>query len=734
MLVRGLDGVIVGEEGAKTYKAEMVEMEREGTARGLDVEIQAEGKTGGYDGEEVETGLSYDRLAFYVRAKVGRCILVFWLQKRRGQIKRVEDLVIGHYALDPDLGSEANFEIARDWIQTCSSTHYECPVVEERPLPTRVIHVGSHAREPYLLTTNGMKGKYIALSHCWGGKIKDDSKLNKRTAKSFQTIISMVALPASFRDAILIARGLGFEFLWIDCLCILQDSSEDWEVESKNMGDVYRNATLTIAAAMASKCTDGILNTFSDYDLSGISISIKLCKDSGPEDRIDLVLRDKNREGLDHLLHEGPLVDRGWTLQEEILSARILYYGRMQIYWQCLHDHASADGLCSRAYIFKRTMRYSGIKDQIHVPQGLKNRHTIRSPHKFVHKDQTPSAAYERISQEIIEEYHKQMIVDYCSRRLTFARDKFPAFSGIVVLVRDILRASGYPDSMYIAGIWSSHFREGMVWYYGDDAIPEMKRGPTWSWAVINGKVIFHLSTFNRNPFRETPIDPKLVSHNVVLAGQNPYGEIHDASLEVLGCTMVARGMNRVHAHSMMCGYIHWDTRLTGKGRRKNALYVFRVGESVMFIFSPQNLTTPFPISRGIHREDMHKARKTRYKIMFVATQARQAHGLLLRQYEVAQDIEGNDENKERDENNADGEHRKSNVEAQPQPQSQTGNENGEKGREKPDDTGTGSSLSQYRRLGYVRLFAKHTNMHKSYDAYQWADLVGWKREKFMLI
>ncbi|KAF5873014.1 putative heterokaryon incompatibility protein [Botrytis fragariae] len=742
---RALDGVFLLDGGImKTYKAEMLEIEEEG-GRGLDLEIQVEVKRGANEGVENES--AYDKLVFYLRGRSEKVVLTLSLQKRRGQVKSVEGLEIGHFALDPNLGSETNFDIAQDWIDTCSSTHYECPMVQDRPLPTRVIHVGSDAQEPYLLSTHGMKGKYIALSHCWGGNISDLSKLNKTTAKTFGKKIALMGLPPNFRDAILITRGLGFEFLWIDCLCIMQDSSEDWEVESKHMGDVYRDATLTIAAAASSNSTDGILKIFPDYDLTGLSISLKLSKDSPPDDHIDLVLRDNHREQLDHLLQDGPLADRGWTFQEEVLSARTLYYGRMQIYWQCLHNHASADGLRSRAPFYQRAFRYERIRDQIHEPQGLKKPLTIKSPYVFVDKDQTPAAIQKRTIANIIVEYHKQMVVDYCSRRLSFLRDKFPAFSGIVTLVRDILQSNGYPSSKYIAGIWTSHFREGLVWYYGDDAVPSVERAPTWSWATTNGKVVFHPSTFASNPFQSTHIDPELLSHRVVLAGQNPYGEINDALLEIQGSLMVARGMDRVvtHTNSKCCGYIHWDTRVTGKGRRTNALFVCRVGSSAMFLFSPQDEKTSLPrASANMDKQNIHKANNTRYKIMFVATQTRQAHGLILKEYATNQDImskSGNEDDGEKMEvesqaknkaaNEADGD-QNLDVEAQAGNEDRVKHEAQDERNER--ETRAAVDITTYRRVGYVRLYSKHVNVTKFHDAYNWADLEGWKREHLVLI
>ncbi|KAL3419337.1 hypothetical protein PVAG01_09559 [Phlyctema vagabunda] len=51
-------------------------------------------------------------------------------------------------------------------------------------------------------------------------------------------------LPKTFREAICFARNLEIEYLWIDSLYIIQDSIQDWEDESAQMGSVYRNALL----------------------------------------------------------------------------------------------------------------------------------------------------------------------------------------------------------------------------------------------------------------------------------------------------------------------------------------------------------------------------------------------------------------------------------------------------------------------------------------------------------
>ncbi|KAF1830317.1 heterokaryon incompatibility, partial [Decorospora gaudefroyi] len=81
--------------------------------------------------------------------------------------------------------------------------------------------------------------QYATLSHCWG-----NAKALRLTAASFRDLSTGVAiseLAKIFQDAIFTARSLGIGLLWIDSLCILQDSEEDWQGESAVMSEIYRN-------------------------------------------------------------------------------------------------------------------------------------------------------------------------------------------------------------------------------------------------------------------------------------------------------------------------------------------------------------------------------------------------------------------------------------------------------------------------------------------------------------
>lgn len=86
---------------------------------------------------------------------------------------------------------------------------------------------------------------YAALSHRWG---RPGTTVCTTTANLDNRLeaISEAELSQLFQDAISTTRRLGLQYLWIDSLCILQDSHEDWERESVLMGDVYGNADITI--------------------------------------------------------------------------------------------------------------------------------------------------------------------------------------------------------------------------------------------------------------------------------------------------------------------------------------------------------------------------------------------------------------------------------------------------------------------------------------------------------
>ncbi|KDN66368.1 putative heterokaryon incompatibility protein [Colletotrichum sublineola] len=109
----------------------------------------------------------------------------------------------------------------------------------------------------------GPDTRYVALSHPRGAR-----EICCTAAGNFEGMIEtgvlVSKLTAMFRDAIYIARGMVWSYVWIDSLCIVQDDKEAWESEAQRMAIIYDNATCTIAANYGLDSNSGLAMGDSD--------------------------------------------------------------------------------------------------------------------------------------------------------------------------------------------------------------------------------------------------------------------------------------------------------------------------------------------------------------------------------------------------------------------------------------------------------------------------------------
>jgi hypothetical protein len=103
------------------------------------------------------------------------------------------------------------------------------------------------------------QSRYVALSHCWGKTLP----IRVTTENILEHIQGISMLTQTFLDSAFLTRRLRIQYLWVDSLCILQDSKSDWETEVAKMGDYYRLSWLTIATGMSA---DGLKGCFAARD------------------------------------------------------------------------------------------------------------------------------------------------------------------------------------------------------------------------------------------------------------------------------------------------------------------------------------------------------------------------------------------------------------------------------------------------------------------------------------
>jgi len=405
-------------------------------------------------------------------------------------------------------------------------------------LPTRVIDVGSEARQPHLhISAEGQRDKYVSLSHCWGtGK---QYKTETTSLQARQISIPLEEMPKTFQDAVHATRYLGFRYLWIDSLCILQDSRDDWQHEANDMGRYYHGASLTIFALDAKGDNEGFYQARAEgnaapcrtpmFDnLVGImkgksgsaSYAQRISRHRfGISPRLREYLFEKPKTGLrDANARNSFLGTRGWTLQEWVLSSRSLLFGAGEIRWIC-HSTSACDCILEGVSNLPETPSTLGVDG--HRGVGGSTREALGH-----------------------SEHWMTVVEEFTQRNLTFGKDKLPALAGVAS------EFSKYKPGEYLAGLWKGKLRIYLSWYApvfqgGTEDLtsrPAQYRAPSWSWASVDGALNVLRA---ESEFHGTEVDWKRLSNTIrcdildcwtkPLSPDMPFGEVVAGAL-ILRC------------------------------------------------------------------------------------------------------------------------------------------------------------------------------------------------------
>jgi serine/threonine protein kinase len=196
---------------------------------------------------------------------------------------------------------------AKTWLEQCSHSHEACShaaLGEAKILPTRLIYInpgGEEGNNVRLINSTSLEMPtndvaYVAISQTWS---QTSATLASDNLQSMQANIRLSTLSDTLKSAITAAHGLGYQYVWTDSLCVLQDDEDDKRDECASMASVFRNAALTL-----------VLDSLDD----------------GLEDFRTSLAASNAGFGWD---------TRAWALQERLLSHRFLHLGQEQLYWEC---------------------------------------------------------------------------------------------------------------------------------------------------------------------------------------------------------------------------------------------------------------------------------------------------------------------------------------------------------------------------------------------------------------
>ncbi|KAL2165946.1 hypothetical protein VTG60DRAFT_3566 [Thermothelomyces hinnuleus] len=521
-----------------------------------------------------------------------------------------------------DTSFEHSFIRARTWIRECLDKHPLCGKGEPTPLPTRVLDLGEEEEEDdddddddddstdkeeggereereeekegkktagktgqrvvrvvrLVEPAPGQTGRYMCLSHSWGG----EQVLTTTTANAEEHLTAGIPddrLPATFRDACDIARRLGVRFLWIDSLCILQDSPADWEAEAGRMGSVYRNSWLTIFAAASSSPSSGIYrrgqavriavddedededededNDDDDDDevTSEAAAEAEAVKVLFPEAaelrrRLRLSLRFKIVHPKDLSSPRAdptkqrtslPLLSRAWAYQERLLAPRVLHFGPQEVLWECAQ---LLDCDCGGA-----ATTVADAAAPRHMSTCASRDTTGQLPPKISHyaalylggvvSAGNGGGAASKKKKKVAEPKRRskllarweEMVEEYTHRSLTFPSDRLPAFSGVAA---EMVAALG-GSTRYLAGQWEETLPAALLYERADPnhaarlTVRDPRPAPSWSWASVDGPVRFLIPLAGPPAWAEPVVHAAVLEVRCVPAGRDERGRVRRA-------------------------------------------------------------------------------------------------------------------------------------------------------------------------------------------------------------
>jgi hypothetical protein len=361
-------------------------------------------------------------------------------------------------------------------------------------------------------------GEYIALSHVWG-VAKGLPKTTEITIQSHKKSIPLATLPRALQEAVVLTRALGFRWLWIDALCLVQDDDLLKIEESMTMGEIFGNAFLTIAATSAGDSSNQPL-----FPTQTPPFKIQATDNKGSAFRIYV------REQPDHYsfkapFDEGahmndwelpfnlsedatqdtPLLKRAWAFIERLLSPRILHFTKSEMILECregyqcecgritdpIFDSRATDSIKQEfARVVYETGRRPSFDGSLDEP--MNGVEVVTS--QLASTTLTNGAKNISRGREETLQLWSYIITEFTARKMTYDSDRLLAIANIANQLSPALHSG------YVAGQWTFSTM-GLLWYPNDStrcrlSKPHSGRNvPSWSWASIEGSPVFFDTT-----------------------------------------------------------------------------------------------------------------------------------------------------------------------------------------------------------------------------------------------
>jgi hypothetical protein len=344
---------------------------------------------------------------------------------------------------------EFDIEELKHWLEECQDHH--CFPADEKlhslPDNFRLIDVNACC-----IVRPQESVEYCALSYVWGDK-EQPFKLeswNEKQAEVPGFLASLkVPIPKTIRDAIALCQDIGCYYLWVDSLCIVQDSKENKHAQIASMAEVYSQSRVTFIAA------------------TGIDSNAGLAPYGGRNSAIPYLIRTMSRgtfvaslspQIAAQKIATSTWASRGWTLQEYALARRVLFFTGSYAFLRCKESLRCEDFGLGFSNCYEENRKWDLPMPPFYRRKSIVGRHY---PSTF-----------------------SQMLAQYVRRSLSKKEDIVHAFTGILTRMEDGEYGAGGIGDKHIFGLPSKQFGAALQWTT-NLPWPGTERAdfPSWSWA-----------------------------------------------------------------------------------------------------------------------------------------------------------------------------------------------------------------------------------------------------------
>jgi hypothetical protein len=463
----------------------------------------------------------------------------------------------GHEISSDHTDSDETWEQITAWMKSCKS-HETCTDGSlwqnktAKVMPTRLLELAHGESHPLvkLVKTAHIKVadiSYATLSHCWGSSLP--VKLLTSLVEDFSSGISWASLSRTFRDTIMTTLKLGIRYLWIDALCIIQDSNDDWTYEAASMAGVYTNSYLCIAADASEDGSKGLFRQRSPNRLRSFIVPHQK---SAVNRSGSVIYTDRWWTSV----LDSPLASRAWSVQERFLAPRVLHFADEEVHWEC-------------------TRLFTAESLPVSFNTIPANKHIIR---KSLLQLDLPA---EHRKKALYQTWY-QLVSTYSSGELTFTSDRPIAIAGLARIFCQLLEL---PDSAYLCGIFRPRLEHDLMWYsqFKWTTPPETIRVadvPSWSWLSICARIWIYTGRLVGDTDTDSLITAEVV-HAISTPCHDVFGPVTSSELTLRAplCQTIIRRDDRPFAHD-----------------REDHTYVIHVNGSLLredehFMFRPDDTT-----------------------------------------------------------------------------------------------------------------------------------------------